>query len=319
MEHYLGVPIKKGLFKSPLRQDNHPTCAFYKSKTGELRFKDFRGDHNMNAFDVVMHRFNCSFYLALQIIANDFGLITRPDMKKNKSKINYSDVEFEETEQAIIRVEIREFQDYELRWWERFGITEKTLKKFKVFSCKNIWLNGNLFYTETPNVLKFGYYGGIKDGVELWRIYTPTQRKFKFVGNWKSNKLQGASLLPKEGGDILCITKSQKDVMLLYELGIPAIAPCSENTFVTDKQYEKLKSNFKHIFVFFDNDRAGISNLVKIKRQYPELICTCIPRNRGSKDISDFYAKHGKKKTLALIKEAKQYYLYGGKEKRNNC
>ena len=56
MEHYLGVPIKKGLFKSPLRQDNHPTCAFYKSKTGELRFKDFRGDHNMNACDVVMHR-----------------------------------------------------------------------------------------------------------------------------------------------------------------------------------------------------------------------------------------------------------------------
>ena len=29
MEHYLGIPVKKGLFKSSLRKDNHATCAFY--------------------------------------------------------------------------------------------------------------------------------------------------------------------------------------------------------------------------------------------------------------------------------------------------
>ena len=29
MEHYLGIPVKKGLFKSPLRRDKNPTCAFY--------------------------------------------------------------------------------------------------------------------------------------------------------------------------------------------------------------------------------------------------------------------------------------------------
>ena len=31
MEHYLGIPVKKGLFKSPLRQDSKPTCAFYRN------------------------------------------------------------------------------------------------------------------------------------------------------------------------------------------------------------------------------------------------------------------------------------------------
>jgi hypothetical protein len=25
MEYYLGVPVRKGLFRSPLRRDNHPT------------------------------------------------------------------------------------------------------------------------------------------------------------------------------------------------------------------------------------------------------------------------------------------------------
>lgn len=44
MEHYLGIPVKKGLFKSPLRTDNKPTCAFYRNRKGDLIFKDFRGE-----------------------------------------------------------------------------------------------------------------------------------------------------------------------------------------------------------------------------------------------------------------------------------
>lgn len=37
-------------------------------------------------------------------------------------------------------------------------------------------------------------------------------------------------MLPKSG-DILVITKSMKDCMTLYSLGVPAIAPISENCF----------------------------------------------------------------------------------------
>lgn len=43
MEHYLGIPVKKGLFKSPLRNDSKPTCSFYRNRKGDLIFKDFRG------------------------------------------------------------------------------------------------------------------------------------------------------------------------------------------------------------------------------------------------------------------------------------
>ena len=123
-------------------------------------------------------------------------------------------------------------------------------------------------------------------------------------------------MLPKEGGDILVITKSLKDCMLLYELGIPAIAPCSENLFVSNKQYEKLKSKFKNIFLFYDNDQAGISNMNKIRKQYPELIVTFIPRHLEAKDISDFYFKYGKKRTIELINRARDYYLNGKKGKK---
>lgn len=66
-------------------------------------------------------------------------------------------------------------------------------------------------------------------------------------------------MLSKEGGEYIVITKSLKDVMCLYEFGIPAIAPCSENLFLTESQYEKIKKKFKRILVLYDNDRPGMS------------------------------------------------------------
>lgn len=94
-------------------------------------------------------------------------------MTVNKAKMSYDGSTFEDTGSAVIQVEIRNWQQYELDWWAKYGITESTLKKFKVFSCKNVFLNGNLFYLEQPNQLVFGYYGGIKQDIEQWRIYFP--------------------------------------------------------------------------------------------------------------------------------------------------
>lgn len=117
MEFYLGVPVKKGLFRSPLRHDRHETCAFYRSpKTGRLVYKDFGSDHAGDFVSVVMYKFNCSYYQALRIIANDFDIITRKDLVKNKPKIEFTNTRFEETGDAIIQVEIKEFSDKELKW-----------------------------------------------------------------------------------------------------------------------------------------------------------------------------------------------------------
>jgi DNA primase len=96
--------------------------------------------------------------------------------------------------------------------------------------------------------------------------------------------------------------------MVLYEYGIPAIAPCSENEFLSEVQYKKIKSRFKHIIVNFDNDKAGISSMRKLKKQYPELDFAFLPIHGGDKDISDFRKAHGHRKTLELIEQTKAYY-----------
>lgn len=311
MEFYLGIPVKKGLFISPLRRDNNPTCSFFRNKKGVLLFHDFSGAFCGDFISVVMEKFQCSFAKALQIIGNDFGIIHKPDLSVNKPKLKYTGNKFEEQKPAIIQVEIRDFQDYELAWWKTYGITEQTLKKFNVFSCKNVFLNGNLFHLENKNQHIYGYYGGIKEGIEQWRIYFPRQKRYKFLSNWSSSKIQGAAQLPKNGGDYLVITKSLKDVMVMYEFGISAIAPNSENLFVTDVQYKKLKTKFKNILVLYDNDLAGIQGLKRIRKKYPEIKVAFIPRRYDAKDFSDFYKKYGRAKTLALINEAKNFYFNG--------
>jgi hypothetical protein len=124
-----------------------------------------------------------------------------------------------------------------------------------------------------------------------------------FLTNWPAKKIQGFEQLPKDG-KLLIITKSMKDVMCLNSLGISAIAPNSENLFISDNVLEILKQRFKYIVVLYDNDLPGIHNMNKIRRQHPELVYTWIPRKYEAKDISDFYKKWKRYKTLEFIKES---------------
>lgn len=97
--------------------------------------------------------------------------------------------------------------------------------------------------------------------------------------------------------------------MTLYEFGLTAIAPNSENLFVTPSQYEKLKTKFKNILIVYDNDLAGIHGLNKIRKEFSGVKVAFIPRKYGAKDISDFFKKYGKEETQKLINTAKNYYF----------
>jgi DNA primase len=83
----------------------------------------------------------------------------------------------------------------------------------------------------------------------------------------------------------------------------------SENQFVTDSQYLRLKEKFKHIVLLYDNDLPGVSGANKIHKLHPDLKVVIIPRNTGCKDLSDYRKTYGYQKTLELINQAKEYYL----------
>lgn len=313
MEYYLHMPVKKGLFRSPLRRDKQPTCSFYRNKSGTLIFKDFATGQHLNVFDVVQSIFRCDYFEALRIIANDFGIVRDNTLHKNPGKINLNPTKIKDKEISKIQIEVQEFTDNELKWWGKYGITRDILRRFDVYSCKHVFLNDQLFAESRQHCPIFGYYGKKYQGLELWRCYFPKRTSFRFITNWPSKKIQGYDQLPKKG-KLLIITKSMKDSMCLYSCGITACAPNSENLFISDKVLEDLKSRFENIVVFYDNDRPGLYNMAKIRREHPELTYIFIPRKYGSKDISDFYKDHGRKETLNLIKT----FILWLKEHRQN-
>ena len=304
MEYYLQVPVKKGLFRSTLRKDRHPTCSFYRNKFGTLIFKDFATGQYLNAFTVVQTIYGCSFYKALKIIANDFNIVRDDSLQKNQGKINHNFIRLDKNHTCKIQVQTKDFTEKELNWWNQFGITLELLNKYNVFSCKYIFINDSIFAKYTSTCSIYGYYGGTcienKEKIELWKIYFPEKKNYRFVNNWPARKVQGYDQLP-EKAKLLIITKSMKDVMCFNSLNISAIAPCSENIFVSDHMLDSLKERFKYIVVFYDNDRAGMYNMSKIRRKHPELIYTYIPKKYKCKDISDFYKENGRVESLKLI------------------
>lgn len=313
MEYYLHLPVKKGLFRSPLRRDKQPTCSFYRNKSGTLIFKDFATGQHLNVFDVVQSIFKCNYFESLRIIANDFGIVRDSALHKNPGKINLNPIKIKDKEISKIQIEMQEFTDSELKWWGKYGISKDILKRFDVYSCKHVFLNDQLFAESQQHCPIFGYYGKKYQGLELWRCYFPKRTSFRFITNWPSKKIQGYDQLPKKG-KLLVITKSMKDSMCLYSCGITACAPNSENLFIPDKVLEDLKNRFKNIVVLYDNDRPGLYNMAKIRKEHPELTYVFIPKKYGSKDISDFYKDHGRKETLNLIKT----FILWLKEHRQN-
>jgi hypothetical protein len=300
---YLGDEFKsKKLFRSKLRRDNNPTCSLYRNNRGTLIYKDFATGQSLNCFGYVCELFHCTYSESLRIIANDFNIYKDDTLVRNKGKIISKDIKVEEKEFSKIQVEIQDFTSLELKWWSRYGITPEILKKFNVYSCKHVFLNGNVIASSQQHCPIFGYYGNKYHGEELWRCYFPKRKEYRFIGNWPTQKIQGIEHLPKKG-NLLVITKSMKDTMVLYSLGIPACAPNSETQFISETVLESLKKRFKHIVVLFDNDLTGISFMNRIKKKHPELIYTWIPRKLNAKDISDYYKLNNKTKTINLIKQ----------------
>lgn len=308
MQHYTGNDVtSKKLVTSCLRSDNHVTVGYYKSKSGILYMHDFATNEHLDCWNVVMRLYNCSFYKALNIIANDFGL---SDTNVVPTKINIIP-EIKETESSIIQVQIKDFTDRELEWWKSFGISKKTLKKYHIFSVQHVFLNGELKFTSSEQCPIYGYYfGKDKNKKEFWKIYFPMNKNkgIRFINNLPKKILQGYHQLPKNG-DLLVITKSMKDLCAMYEFDIPAVSTASESTFISDKQLEEFKSRFKHIIVIFDSDRPGKHNMWLIRKKYPELNYYVLP-NTLEKDFTDSIKKIGVDKMKELVNQFMSNYKF---------
>lgn len=284
MERYTGVPIRiNEKFHSPFREDNSPSAVYYYNKQGKLLFRDFGKGRSMDCFEVAQLVNRCTFSEVLKVVTEDFNLLHNPVAKKDYSHLELAKQLANEPTEITITPYTSNGQ-WSLTttgrtFWDRFGITDPTLKKFKVFQLEQAWCNGKPVYRYLANAPGFAYWFG--DG--LYKLYFPYKDKVRFMCN--TDTVQGLAQLPANG-DHLVITKSLKDCMVFNEYSVPAIAPQSEVHPVTTELMDELKQRFNKITLVYDYDYTGVKNTNKLRKQF-EIDYAFVD---GAKDISDLQA-----------------------------
>lgn len=295
--HYLGQFKVGAIYNSPFRKDKNPSFGIYYSKrTKQLLFKDHGTGECGNIVKFVsLYTGLTNYNDILKDIVKQLNITTDTKLDSSKQYIPSS-----ETVIGIVR---QKFTPTDINYWSQFNISEKTLKKFNVNSIKYYLYNGIVkgIYKEDNPMYAYKVYNNFK-------IYRPLADKYtKWRNNLTEYDIQGYAQLPSKG-DTLIITKSMKDVMCLYEMGIPAISPSSESTFIPNDILEGLKKRFKRIIILFDRDNAGVKYLRKMSLK-TGLEGLLVHKKFKAKDISDAI----KANSFEEIKE----WLYGEIKKQN--
>lgn len=282
MEKYLGIPVTIGnLVISPLRNDRHPTCAFYYNKYGRLRFRDMSGHFWGDCFDVVAYRLGVDskdkrgFGFIMETIAKDFRIHKYENVDAVAKYEKITKAYFEKRKKATtqFKIKFREFDYNDEKYWKQFNINIPLLKYGHVYAADEIYVSKNnlpfiSIYNYKYTDPAYCYYGGKnKEGIQRWKIYYP-MRKAQGESGFHLNIsfLEGAHMITP--GRFCIITKSLKDVLTFRSIGLQAIAPPAESVLITPNQFLWLKNQFDYIVSCMDFDLAGVSAANKMRKQY---------------------------------------------------
>lgn len=291
---YIGDFKIGGIYNSPLRKDKNPSFGiFYSKKLNMLLFKDHGSGETGDVIRFIKLLTGITNYNELlNKIVSDFNITSKTKLTKR----TYNPTN------TVIGVVRQPLTDIDKEYWGKYSITQKTLKRYNVDSIKYYLCNGIVKAIYRPDNPMYSY-----KVFNSFKIYRPFGDKYtKWRNNLTKYDIQGYEQLP-EKDVILVITKSLKDVMTLSEMGISAIAPSSESTFIPDSALKALSLRFKTLLINFDRDAPGMTQMRKIGLK-TGLRALVVPKRFKSKDISDAVVNTSFKEVKQwLKKELKQY------------
>jgi len=302
--HYLGdFPLRKA-FNSPLRKDSIPSFnVFYGSNNGKLMYKDFATGEKGDCFNLVQHLFGfIKYFDAIRKICTDFQLnhLEYQPIGNIPTVVNIPEQKDYDKNTSLVEISIkrRSWSLGDKEYWSSYGVHKKTLEAFNVSPISYVFFNGNI---QKCDSLAYAYKE-FKDGRVSFKIYQPNRQRNqgKFINNadWKVH--QGYSMLP-DTGQLLVITKSLKDVMTLYELGYPSIAPQAESIPINDPVMHEYKERFEKVVLLYDDDPAGRVNTEKLSEQYDLDYFFITEANENVKDVSDMRRYKGQAYTESYL------------------
>ena len=285
LHHYFGITHVPCMINSPLRRDNNPSLSFYSKDGIEVLWTDFSTKEGGDIIHLMSKYWGESHIDTVRHLWEDLPKITNISGYTQLSKKRY----IVKKTNVILKCKVREWKDYDLEFWNSFGISKKWLEYADVYpiSHKIIIKNDEKFVFSAD---KYAYaYVEFKDKKTTLKIYQPFNTKgFKWSNNHNRSVISLWTKVPANGL-MICICASLKDALCLWaNTGIPSIAVQGEGYSMSDTAIEELKRRFKHVYILFDNDEAGIVDGIKLAEQtgFTNIV---LPRINEAKDISDLY------------------------------
>lgn len=305
--HYLPVQFRIGKkFLNPLYKDTKASCnVYYDRRHSVYKMKDFGNEeYSGDCFELVgtMTGLSCrnakDFVEIMRIIDHDLhlglddgheagtGVAAIPTVRpatagqKEKNIRPYSLV-------------ARAFNEADLSFWGKSGITEGILHKYNVqplHSFTSATQEGRPYtLAATAQEPMYGYAGD-----KYIKIYRPrSEMRFLYAGDLGDNYCFGLDQLPSKG-DLLFITGGEKDVMSLAANGFHAICFNSETTLIPTSVLMLLSYRFKHIILLYDMDKTGLEVSAKrveeLKAFSLKRLLLPLAGTKEEKDVTDYFA-----------------------------
>lgn len=303
LNSYFNIDVKElpKKINSPFRKDDNPSLGFYVSSSGKIKFKDFGTGDNGSLIDLLAKVWGVSFKDAAIKIYKELGesIEVTTTQHRKISRLKNSE--------TTIKVKIRDWKDWDIAYWEKYGISLPWLKFGDVYPISKIfYIRGN--NTTIINAEKYAYcYIEGKDNNVSIKVYQPYSEKYKWSSKHNSSVWDLWTRLP-ETGDKLIITSSRKDALTLWEnTGIPSISMQGEGYLPKPQIIDELKSRFKHIYILYDNDFSSEKNWGRIDGEKIASLYNLkqieIPEKYKSKDPSDLVKNYNRETLYNVINE----------------
>lgn len=294
---YLGITCVPEVINSPLRQDNNPSLGlFINNRTNSLWFKDFGSGEKGSLYDLLARMWNVSKDKVYERILEDMpasALIRKRGVKVYRKSA------------GKVEVRVREWRDYDIAYWDSYGISLPWLKFGEIYPISHIILTKNGHSYPIP-AEKYAYvYVERKDGIVSFKIYQPYSKEYKWMSKHDSSVWDLWTKIP-EKGDKLIITSSRKDALAIWSnTGIPALSLQGEGYIPKEHVVQQLKDRYNKVYVLYDNDFQSEENH---GRMYGKMIAEKfnvtqieIPEKWESKDPSDLVKNHGREVLREVI------------------
>ena len=310
--------------RSPLRGDKNPSFGIFLTR-GKLKFKDQATGNTGDAFDLVKLLFGLNYNEALIKVIREFDLDIpiSGELSRHNIVVRKPIPPQRKLVQHRIQLSIKitrdsqgkpSYTEADIAYWSKRHIKDipYRLTRNQCFSTQIVFKNGGIMwqYEAVNPIFTYIYEYDTQFYYKSYRPLSPEKGR-KFYNDMKGVSqycVHGLWLLPKKG-NVLIITKSGKDAIILDELGYNVVAIQGEGSRnpIDSLIIEDLKSRFKEVYLLYDNDFDKEQNWGQIggeviSKAY-NITNIVIPSKYKCTDSDELMVKYGATKTKRIINE----------------